>query len=101
MSTTGSSAESSAEPTAAPAQPEKDRSLRGTRADIALLRAHGDVRARCIAALLVPFIAYFVVLLVLGATGRQYLLFIFIPVVIAGVLVGTFLDLGHRRYPRT
>jgi hypothetical protein len=36
---------------------------------------------------------------VVGATGRTYLLWIFIPLVVAGVLFGAFLDAGHKRYP--
>jgi hypothetical protein len=86
-------------PEPAPAPPGTDRTRHSTRADFALLRAHGDVRARCLAAVVVPFVVYVVVLAVVGATGRTYLLWIFIPLVVAGVLFGAFLDAGHKRYP--
>ena len=82
---------------AAPAQ--KARSWHSTAADLALLKSHGDVRARCLAGVVVPFVIYVAVLLAIGATGRQYLLWIFIPLVVAGVLVGVFLDAGFKRYP--
>ncbi|HEU5267087.1 MAG TPA: hypothetical protein VFU35_10315 [Jatrophihabitans sp.] len=84
---------------AAAAEPAgKARARHSTRADLALIKAHGDVRARCLAALVVPFVVYVVVLAVVGAAGRTYLLWIFIPLVVAGVLFGAFLDAGHKRY---
>lgn len=75
------------------------RRAHSTAADLALVRARSDVRARCLAALLVPFVLYAVVLQAVGATGTQWALWAFVPLIVAGVLVGTFLDSGHRRYP--
>jgi hypothetical protein len=77
----------------------KDSRRHSTRADFALIKNHGDVRARCLAAIVVPFILYIAVLLAVGASGRAYLLFMAIPLIVAGVLVGAFLDAGHKRYP--
>ncbi len=85
---------------AEPAQPSKrGRAAQSTAADLALLRRHGDVRNRVLGAALVPFVLYAAVLLVLTTTGVQYLLWIWIPMVTAGVLVGFVLDSGHKRYP--
>lgn len=86
---------------AEPATAAKPAGAHATAADLTLLRRHGDVRARCIAGLIVPFVAYVVVLLAIGSfTGRTFLLWLAVPIVVAGVLVGLFLDLGHRRYGR-
>jgi hypothetical protein len=75
------------------------RTGHSTGADFALVRRHGDVRARCLAGLLAPFVLYAVAMIVGGASGRQVLLWLFIPLITAGVLVGIFLDAGHKRYP--
>lgn len=80
-------------PPAAAAEPE----LSPTARDFALLRTHPDVRNRAIAALLVPFVAYAVVMVVTGRSG-DLLIWIWTPLILAGVLVGLMLDLGHKRY---
>jgi len=90
-----------AEPTPAPApttQPKRPRAAQSTAADLALIRRHADVRNRVLGAAVAPFVLYAVVLLVLSATGVQYLLWIWIPTVIAGVLIGFVLDAGHKRH---
>ncbi|MCW2597892.1 MAG: hypothetical protein JWP39_3780 [Jatrophihabitans sp.] len=70
-----------------------------TSADAALIRHHSDVRARCAAGVVVPFVLYVVVLVAVGSFRiSTFLLWIWIPLVTAGVLVGQFLDAGHRRY---
>lgn len=79
----------------APAVPA--RPARGTAADLRLLRTHADVRNRCLAALLVPFVAYAVLLIVLG-DGDSWLVYLWAPILLAGVLVGVTLDLGHRAH---
>lgn len=71
----------------------------GTHADLALLRTDAGLRARCIAAVVVPFVLFAVVLIVLGRVDA-FLLWVWIPTVLAGVLVGTFLDIAHRRIER-
>ncbi len=87
------------------AQDERPASKRGpgghsTAADLALLRAQPQLRLRCAAAALVPFVLYAAVLLVVGAQPRSYLLFVFIPLISAGLLVGALLDSAHRRRER-
>jgi len=83
---------------AAPAEGKRPRAAQSTAADLALIRRHGDVRNRVLGAALAPFVLYVVVLLVLSATAVQYLLWIWIPTVIAGVLIGFVLDAGHKRH---
>ena len=83
---------------AAPAEAKRPRAAQSTAADLALIRRHGDVRNRVLGAALAPFVLYVVVLLVLSATAVQYLLWIWIPTVIAGVLIGFVLDAGHKRH---
>ncbi len=78
--------------------PLQPRPRRASAADFALVRGHSDVRARCVAALVTPFVLYAVVLLVLGAKGVAYALWIFIPLILAGVSLGAVLDAGHRRH---
>jgi hypothetical protein len=60
-----------------------------------MLRENPAVRARCIAAAVVPFLLYSVVMIVLGRAGA-FVLWVWIPIVAAGVLVGAMLDLGQR-----
>lgn len=90
------------EPAVKPAaeQQRKRPRERSTAADFALVREHGDVRARVIAALLVPFAIYTAAMAAIGKLDRSYLLWIWIPLVTAGILMGLFLDLGHRKYRR-
>jgi hypothetical protein len=68
----------------------------GTRADIQLMRRNPEVLARCIAGLVVPFVLYTVLLVLIGGTGR-YLIWIWVPAIFAGVLMGAFLDAAHKR----
>jgi hypothetical protein len=60
-----------------------------------MLRDNPGLRARCIAGAVVPFILYTVVLVVIGRADI-YLVWVWIPIVAAGILVGSFLDLGYR-----
>jgi hypothetical protein len=69
---------------------------RGTAADLRLLRASGTLRTRAAAAGLLPFVLYTVVMVVIGRTDR-FLVFLWAPIVVAGVCFGAVLDLGHRR----
>lgn len=80
------------------AAPKKKPRERATAADVALVRQHADVRARVIAAVLVPFAIYTAALAAIGKLDRSYLLWIWIPLISAGLLVGLFLDMGHRKY---
>ncbi|MEO8888377.1 MAG: hypothetical protein ABI429_03670, partial [Jatrophihabitantaceae bacterium] len=68
----------------------------GTRGDLHLLRQSQALRIRCAAAVLVPFVIFTVVLVAIGRTD-VYLIWLWIPTVLAGVLVGAFLDGAHRK----
>lgn len=72
------------------------RAESGTHADLRLLREKPALRARCAAAVIVPFLLYTAVLAVIGRADI-YLLWVWIPTVTAGIAVGTFLDVAHRR----
>jgi len=67
-----------------------------TAADLELLRSRPDVRNRVIAAVLAPFVVYTIVMVVVGSLGA-YLLWVWLPLVTAGVLAGSILDAAHRR----
>ena len=68
----------------------------GTRGDLQLLRQSASLRARCAAAVIVPFALYTIVLVAIKRTD-VFLIWFWIPTVLAGVLIGTFLDAAHRR----
>lgn len=72
------------------------RGNQSTAADVALLRSRPDVRNRCVAAVVVPFVLYSVALVLLGAV-HVYLIWVWIPLVTAGVIAGGILDAAHRR----
>jgi hypothetical protein len=80
----------------ATAAPEPPARRSGTRADLRLLREQTPLRARCAAAIVVPFVIYALALMIIGRTD-VFLLWIWIPMVTAGVLFGGFLDAAHRR----
>lgn len=91
--------EPASEPDEPPTEPPVKSVGRGnqsTAADLALLRAHSDVRARVIAALVVPFLLYTAVMYIVGGLG-VYFIWIWIPLVSAGVVAGSILDAEHRR----
>lgn len=65
--------------------------------DLAVLKADSAARARVIAAVVAPFVIYVLVLLVLDALDlRTALIWIWVPLVTAGVVAGLILDLAHR-----
>jgi hypothetical protein len=80
-----------------PPPPKAGKDHQSTTADIALLREHSDVRARVIAAVIAPFVLYSVVMY-LGRWMHMYFIWVWIPLVTAGVLAGSLLDVAHRRY---
>lgn len=84
---------------AAPGAEPVARSESNTRADLRLLRTDGAVRAQAIAALVASFLIYTVVMLVLGR-GDEFAQWVWIPIVLCGVLIGGVLDLAHRRADR-
>lgn len=67
----------------------------GTHADLRLLREDSALRARCAAGVVVPFLLYLGVLIVVGRLDA-FLLWVWIPAVTAGIVVGTFLDVAHQ-----
>jgi len=91
-----SKADKSAEQAEAKAQRKQAKGESSTRADLRMLRQNGAVRAQALAAVIVSFLLYTIVMVVLGRTG-VYLQWLWIPIVLAGFLVGLVLDLGHRR----
>lgn len=78
-------------------QKSEDRPPTGTRADLALLRTHPGLRARAAAAVLAPFVLYVIVLALL-ARFDQALLWVWIPIIVAGVAFGLVLDLAQRAH---
>lgn len=84
-------------PSKAPKQPRGGES--NTQADLRLLRESTAVRAQVLAAVIASFVLYTVVMLVIGKTS-SYVLWIWIPIVVAGVGVGAVLDAAHRRVKR-
>lgn len=67
-----------------------------TSADLALLREHSDVRNRVIAAVVAPFVLYTVVMYLIVAVN-VYFIWVWIPLVTAGILAGSILDAAHRK----
>jgi hypothetical protein len=84
-------------PKAAKSAKRKTKGSQATAADLALLRAHSALRARVIAAVVVPFVLYTVAMYLLTWLD-VYFIWVWIPLVSAGVLAGSFLDAAHRRY---
>jgi hypothetical protein len=72
------------------------RGNQATAADLALLREHSEVRNRVIAAVVAPFVLYTVVMYLIGAVN-VYFIWVWIPLVTAGVVAGSILDAAHRR----
>ena len=67
-----------------------------TKADLRMLREQPAVRAQVIGAVIASFLVYTLVLLALGSTDK-YLIWLWVPIVACGVLIGLVLDLAHRR----
>jgi hypothetical protein len=67
-----------------------------TAADLELLRKHSEVRARVIAAIVAPFVLYTVVMYLIAALN-VYFIWVWLPLVTAGILAGSILDAAHRR----
>lgn len=79
--------------------PQVRRGSRSTVADLELLRAHSDVRARVIAAVVAPFVIY-TLAMYLGSALDLYFIWVWLPLVTAGVLAGSILDAAHRKRAR-
>lgn len=88
---------------AAKQQRRERKAARGetnTRADLRMLRNNRAVRLQCFLVVLIAFGGYTAVMLGLGRGSNSYLRWIWIPIVLSGVLVGACLDLAHRRAAR-
>jgi hypothetical protein len=84
----------------AEAGPVPARKASGTRGDLALLRADRALRIRACVAVLAPFVLYVLLLAVLGRLDAL-VLWVWIPVIVAGVAFGAVLDAGYRRAARS
>jgi hypothetical protein len=71
-----------------------------TRADLRMLRHNRALRLQCLLVVVIAFGAYTAVMLGTHHTSDTYLRWIWIPIVLSGVLVGACLDLAHRRAAR-
>lgn len=71
-----------------------------TRADLRMLRHNRALRLQCLLVVVIAFGAYTAVMLGMHHTSNTYLRWIWIPIVLSGVLVGACLDLAHRRAAR-
>ena len=96
-----------AEPAAEAETPKPDkrdrkaaRSESNTRADLRMLRHNRALRLQCLLVVVIAFGAYTAVMLGVHDTSETYLRWIWIPIVLSGVLVGACLDLAHRRAAR-
>jgi hypothetical protein len=80
-------------------RPRVARGNQSTAEDLALLRAHADVRNRVIAAMVVPLVLYAAALLLTGKIDL-FLIWAWAPIVTAGVIAGSILDAAHRKRGR-
>jgi hypothetical protein len=90
------------DPAAPPPDPASVQVGKGdhpTAADLELLRTRPEVRNRVIAAVIAPFVVYTIVMIVVGSPG-EYFLWVWLPLVTAGVLGGSILDAAHRKAGR-
>jgi outer membrane biosynthesis protein TonB len=71
-----------------------------TRADLRMLRQNRALRLQCLLVVVIAFGVYTAVMLGLHHTSDTYLRWIWIPIVVSGVLVGACLDLAYRRAAR-
>lgn len=89
-----------APPEVSPAAPPAPRPRTGTGADLELLRSDRTLRARAAAAAVVPLFVYVIVMVVIRRFDA-FLIWVWVPVVLAGVLVGAMLDRAHARRARS
>jgi hypothetical protein len=88
--------ELTADPSIQPLTPRVGKGNQSTAADLELLRAHSDLRARVIAAIVAPFVIY-TLAMYLGGALDVYFIWVWLPLVTAGVLAGSILDAAHRK----
>ena len=81
-----------------PTAPRPDRAAvlaPGSRGDLQLLRRDPRLRVWCAGAAVLIFLIYTTVIIVLGRSD-VYLIWVWIPTVLTGVVVGALLDRTHR-----
>jgi hypothetical protein len=76
--------------------PRPGKGNQSTAADLELLRTHSAVRARVIAAVVAPFVIY-TLAMYLGSSLDVYFIWVWLPLVTAGILAGSILDSAHRK----
>ena len=79
-----------------PAAPAAVRKEGTTAADIRLLRTDAALRSRVIAAVVVPFVLYVLVLLAIGRMDA-FAVWVWVPLVTAGIGGGLLLDKAHAQ----
>ena len=76
--------------------PARMKRQSATAADLRLLRTDAALRKRVIAAVVVPFVLYVVVLLVIGRTDA-FAVWVWLPLITAGIGGGLLLDAAHAK----
>ena len=84
------------EPSVQRRAPRIGKGNQSTAADLELLRTRSDVRARVIAAVVAPFVIYTIVMYLVDKLD-VYFIWVWLPLVAAGVLAGSILDAAHRK----
>ncbi|MCW2497498.1 hypothetical protein, partial [Jatrophihabitans sp.] len=85
-----------AEPKPKKAGQPKDGKEKPSQADLRLLRTDAALRNRVIAAVVVPFLLFVVVLLAIGRLDA-FAVWLWLPLITAGVVGGLLLDGAHNR----
>ena len=76
--------------------PARTRKQSATAADLHLLRTDPALRNRVIAAAVVPFVLFFAVLVLVGRLDA-FAVWIWLPLISAGIGAGVLLDTGHAK----
>lgn len=71
-----------------------------TAADLRLLRSDSALRNRVIAAVIVPFVLYTVILLIVGRLDA-FAVWVWLPLISAGISGGLLLDRAHAKSKKT
>ena len=69
---------------------------RATAADLRLLRTDAALRSRVVAAIVVPFVVYVLVLLAIGRMDA-FAVWVWVPLITAGIGAGLLLDAAHSK----
>lgn len=85
------------EPVQAPPAPTRNKT--SAVADLHVIMRSPRLSAACVAAVVLPFLCYFAIIVGLHKTG-DWALFIGAPMVLSGVLIGALLDRAYDRFER-